>query len=147
MTCVQKHFVVIAKGSMVSTPHRIRWTNICTSGRAFSWTFVGRDQSLQLVPKNYNRHLGIDYERNRFAIWKVIPDYKTRTISLPVSEVPVRFGSVILKKGIFVKYVMGPFLPCFVTWMILASTWSKLLCLLYSRWFTNIIIQILCIPF
>ena len=26
---------------------------------------------------NYNRHLGIDYEKNGIAIWNVILDYET----------------------------------------------------------------------
>ena len=43
-------------------------------------------------------HLGIDYERNGIAVWKLILDYETISISLSVSEDPIRFGPVVTKK-------------------------------------------------
>ena len=50
------------------------------------------------VKKKYNQQLDIDYKKNGIAIWKVILDYETQTIFLSVSEDPVRFGPVVMKK-------------------------------------------------
>ena len=78
--------------------------------------------TLQIVPKNYNRHLGIDWERTLYGICKIKPDYETMTIFLQFSEDPIWFGQVDKEIWIFVKQVICPFLPSFVTWMYVAST-------------------------
>ena len=54
---------------------------------------------LPIVPqKNYNRHLGIDCERNLYGIRQIKPDYKTVTIFLQFSEDPISFGQVVTEK-------------------------------------------------
>ena len=40
----------------------------------------------------------VQYEINGSTIRKVILDYETTTISLPVSEDPIRFGPVVTNK-------------------------------------------------
>ena len=66
--------------------------------------------------KNYNRHLGIDCKRTLYGIRKIKPDYETMTIFLQFSEDPTLIWPNNHKEiWIFVKQVIGSFLPSFVT--------------------------------
>ena len=72
--------------------------------------------------KKPNRHLGIDCKRTLYGIWKIKPDFETMTIFLQFSEDPYLIWPSGHKEiWIFVKQVIGPFLPSFVTWMYVAS--------------------------
>ena len=71
-------------------------------------------------PKSYNQHLGIDLERYCIAIWKVSTGlWHSNCFSISKWRPYPIWSSSQEGIRIFVKHVMGPFLPFFVTVMFL----------------------------
>ena len=70
----------------------------------------------------YSRHLGTDCERTLYGIWKIKPNYKTMTCSTIQRGPHLIWPSSNKEIWIFVKQVISPFLPSFVTWRYVGFT-------------------------
>ena len=105
-----------------------RFTHCLCRGRIRDWLNrlppPKKKKKKKLIQINkYNRHLGIDCERTLYGIWTIKPDYETITILFTIQWRPHRIWPSSNKEmWIFVKQIIGPFLPSFVTWMYGAST-------------------------